>query len=254
MKKITVCFWLIAVCVIAIQSPLYGQNYLSRERENEIKLSGRYYWGEGSDFIEELAKLSASVDLSNQIIQDAVVQAEQHDEVLKAIEMGAHLDRLPQEGRIKILAWIAKENVLLTVTTQRPITRYEPQSVLSDPIDQQGETVTQPELVQTPERTLVSTDNPVLQELAACRTFNDVRRVATLNGFVRGEIGSGAKGFLNPEDCIIAVFTTDGTLSALLGAGGDSRIDLVSGRIMQNPEQYYNQEDYYVWYMQLKHF
>jgi len=33
---------------------------------------------------------------------------------------------------------------------------------------------------------------------------------------VRGEIGAGSKGFSNPENCIIAVFTTNGALTALL--------------------------------------
>jgi len=270
MKKLKsqrlVCFLLIAVSAIVIQPRLYGQNYLSKERENEIKMSGNYYWGEGSDFIEELAKLSASVELSNHIIQDAVGQSEQLDEILKAIDTGAHLDRLPQQGKIKILAWIAKESVMLTVTVQRPITQnYEPQYIPSvhvvqdveDPVIVVEERFifpdafdSQPVIAPTPERVHIATDNPVLQQLAACRNYGDVRRVATMNGLVRGEFGKGSKGFSNPDNCIIAVFNSGGLLEALLDAGGSSRIDLLSGISIQNPERYYNRD--YLWYMQVK--
>jgi len=266
-----VYFLLIAVIAFAIRPSLYGQDYLPKERENEIKMSGRYYWGEGSDFVEELAKLSASVELSNQIIKDAVGQSGQLDEILKAIDLGAHLERLPQQGKIKILAWIAKDSVLLMVATQRPITQnYVSQSVPPVPDVQKEEDVPQPvpsgsdvqkeeeAYVPTPENAptskmnSVATTNPVLQELAGCKTYKEVRRMATKNGLVRGEIGSGSKGFLNPENCIIAVFTADGTLSALLDTGGNSRTDLLSGQTVQNPDRYYNQGGYYLWYMQQK--
>ena len=273
-----VCFLLIAVFAIAIQTHLYGQDYLPKERENEIKMSEKYYWGEGSDFIEELAKLSAFVELSNQIIKDAVGQSEQQDEILKTIQMGAHLERLQQQGKIKILAWIVKDSVLLTVTTQRqrPITQtFVPKPDLPAPVVHKEEEVVPPpeivptlETIPTPEITPMSemksvsaasvltesvpTKNPVLQELAACRTYKDVKRVATKNGIVRGQIGKGSIGFLNPENCIIAVFSPDGTLSALLDTGGDFRTDLLSGNKIQNPDRYYNPSEYYLWYMQQK--
>ena len=244
-------FLLIAVFTIAIQPLLYGQDYLSKEKENEIKMSGDYYWGEGSDFIEELAKLNASVELSNQIIQDAVGQSEQLEEILKTIDMGAHLGRLPQQGKIKILAWIAKEDVFVTV--KRPIMQpFEPQPISSNPFQEVEETVfyEEEENVFYPEMNPVATDNPVLRELAACSNYKEVKRVATMNGLVRGEIGAGSKGFSNPEDCIIAVFNSDGTLSALFDTGYNSRTDLLSGQTVQNPEQYYNRD--YLWYMQIK--
>ena len=257
-----VCFLLIVIFAIAIQPCLYGQEYLSKESEKEIKTSGNYYWSESSDFDEEIAKMNASVELSNQIIKDAVGQSKQSDEILKTINTSAHLDRLPQQGKIKILAWIPKENVLLTVAVQRPITQqaYEPQHIVAEPVVKEEESVYQPEveiLVQEgpifqQEKIAVATDNPVLQQLAACKTYGDVRRAATMNGLVCGEIGSGSKGFLNPENCIIAVFTVDGMLSALLNIGNNSRTDLLSGKTVQNPEQYYSREKYFLWYMQQK--
>jgi len=250
-----VYFLSFAVFTIAVHPLLYGQDYLSRERENEIKMSGNYYWGESSDFVEEKAKLNASVELSNQIIKEAIFQSEQLEEILKAIETGAHLKRLPQQGRIKILAWIAKDSVMLTVsvTTQRPITQFtEPQAIVSEPDKKEVIVPKQGPTIPVPPRDPVETDNPVLQELAACATFNDVRRVATIKGLVKGTIGEGSKGFLKPEDCIIAVFTSDGKLAALLDTGGQSRIDLLSGNTVQNPDQYYKGDDYYLWYMMQK--
>ena len=256
---------LVAVFSTAIRPLLYGQDFMSRERENEIKMSGKYYWGEGSDFVEEMAKLIAFVELSNQIIQDAVGQSEQLDEILKAIDMGAHLERLPLQGKNKILAWIAKDSVLLTVTNQRPITRNEPQpppaapaiqgQQESDPQPEPEQELTsapQPELESIHELNPVTTGNIVLQELSSCKTYNEVRRVATINGLVRGQIGAGSIGFLNPENCIIAVFNSNGMLLALLDTGGNSRMDILSGNTVSNPEQYYNREGYYLMYMQQK--
>ena len=250
-----ICFLMFAVFTIAVQPLLFGQDYLSREGENEIKMSGKYYWGEGSDFVEEMAKLNASVELSNHIIKDAVIQSEQLDEILKAIETGVHLERLQQQGKIKILAWIAKDSVMLTVsvTTLRPITQItEPQAIVSEPIKKEAPVPKQEPTIPAPVRDIVETNNSVLQELAACRTFNDVRRVANTKGLVRGTIGGGSKGFQNPEDCIIAVFTSDGQLAALLDTGSQARIDLLSGKTVQNPEQYYNEGDYLLWYMMQK--
>jgi hypothetical protein len=76
--------------------------------------------------------------------------------------------------------------------------------------------------------------------------------VAKRNGVVSGEINKGSKGFANPSNCIIAVFTADRTLSALLDVGSGSRTDLLSGETIQNPEQYYPQGEYYLLYMQQK--
>ena len=243
---------LLILLIITLSPSIYGQDYLLKERENEIKTSGKYYWGEGSDFIEDIAKLNASVELSNQILKDAVGQTEQQDEILKAISTGAHLERLQQQGKIKILAWIDKDSVLLTVTTQRPITqRSEPKPKPSSSLSQQ---VIQPNVASAPkiDSNPVAAGNSVLQQLTSCKTYREVKRVATMNGLVRGEIGKGSSGFTNPENCIIAVFTKDGVLSALLDTGGSSRTDLLSGNTIQNPEQFYDQEEYSLWYMQVK--
>jgi hypothetical protein len=253
-KQHITAFSLIAMLAIALQTPLYGQDYLSKERENEIKMSGNYYWGECSDFDEDMAKLCASADLSNRIIEAAVVQTTQQDEILKAIDTGTHLERLPQQGKVKILAWIAKDSVLVTVTTQRPITQTPATTPMNlNPVIQpEEEFVAQSEPEPIPEPILAPTGNSVMQQLAACKTYNEVKRVAKKNGVVSGIINTGSKGFANPTECIIAVFTADGALSALLDVGNVSRTDLLSGNTVQNPEQYYPTEEYSLLYMQQK--
>jgi hypothetical protein len=247
---------LMLVLLIAVQAPLFGQDYLSKERENEIKISGNYFWGECSDFDEDMAKLCAYDDLSDRIVKDAVMQTIQQDEILKTIETGAHLDRLQQQGKVKILAWIAKDSVLLTVTMQRPITQTPATTpTVPAPVSQpEEEFVAQPEPEPTPipKATIALTNNSVMQQLAACKTYNDVKRVAKKNGVVSGNINTGSKGFANPAECIIAVFAADGALSALFDVGNASRIDLLSGNTVQNPEQYYPTEAYSLLYMQQK--
>jgi len=227
-------FALIVMLLIAISPYLSAQKYLSKERENEIKMSEQYFWGECSDFKEEGAKQCAFVELSNQIIKSAVHQSNKMDEILKAIEMKVRFERLQQQGRIKILTWIVKDSVFVTI--QKPILRAsESKPALPD-------TDIQPAMKE----------NPILQELAACKTYNDVRRVATMKGLVRGSKINSSEGFANPEKCIIAVFTSEGALAALLDTGSSSRTDLLSGKTVQNPEEYYNREEFFLWYMQQK--
>lgn len=238
MKQITYILMITAL-LLSFSFCLSAQNYLPKERENEIKLSGKYYWGECSDFKEVEAKQCALVDLSNQIIKTAVNQSIKVEEILKAIEMSAHFEPLRQQGKQKILAWIEKDSVF--VTTKKPITQLSD----SKPIEQ-----TPPPASES--KPAATDNNTVLQKLAACKTYNDVKRVAIMNGLVRGSIINSSKGFANPAKCIIAVFTLDGTLSALLDTGGSSRTDLISGKTIQNPEQYYNRENYYLIYMQQK--
>ena len=85
--------------------------------------------------------------------------------------------------------------------------------------------------------------DPVIKELTECKTYNDIIRVARPHGFVFGR--NSSKGFQYPEQCIIAIFTPDGTLSALLDKGDDLRTDLLSGKMVQNPEQFYKQQGKY---------
>jgi len=235
---------------------LSAQNYLSEEKEIEIKTSESYYWDECSGFDAAAARQCAFTSLRDRIIEDAVNQTIKQEEVLKAIDMGAHFDNLQQKGKIKILAWIAKDSVF--VTTQKPIMKMQAETKpqQTPPVIQQPpvteEEPSTPVLVPTLTPVPVATDNPVLKELIECKNFKDVKRVATMNGLVKGTIGRGSEGFSNPEKCIIAVFTGDGTLSALLDVGSNSRTDMLSGKTVQNPEQYYKGDEYNLWYLQQK--
>jgi hypothetical protein len=275
--------------VIFLPCMLFGQNYLAKEKEDEIKVSGKYFWSECSAFKEDEAKQCALTDLSNRVIEDVINQSRKKDEVLKIIEMNANFDQLPQKGKIKILAWIAKDNVF--VTTRKSITQTpapivqppvkkepapapviqpqpapvsEPETVMNpvvtkDSINHQTETIINPvatkDSINHQTETIinpVATDDPVLKKLLDCKTYEEVKRVVTINGFVRGSKLNSSAGFANPEKCIIAVFTANGALLALLDKGSSSRTNLLSGKTVQNPEQYYNREEHYLWYLQQK--
>jgi hypothetical protein len=234
---------------------LYGQSYLLKEKENDIKVSGEYYWGECSDFSEDNARQGAFVELSNLIINDAVNQSIKQDEILKAIELGAHFDRVQQKGKVKILAWIAKDSVFVTI--QKPITQSTPtQPIAAQSADERisvvGTPITSPNMDVAPTLTQnpVQTDNPILKELLSCKTSKDIHRVARTNGLVRGI--NSSDGFPNPEKCFIAVFVTDGTLLALYDVGDGSRTDLLTGKTALNPEQLYDLDSHFLWYLQQK--
>jgi hypothetical protein len=236
MKLIKLNFILTASLAVAFVPCLYGQNYLSEEREIEIKMSGKYYYAGCANIDPDEAKRCALFALGEKIIKNVVNQSLKQDEVLKELEMSAHLDNLQQEGRTEILAWIAKDSVFVTAkkTVVKQTSEPAPKPAPIQPAKEEVPTIV--------------TANPVLKELAACKTFKDVRRIATMNGVVIcGELNN-LEG-CPYEKCIIAVFATDKALIALFDTGGNSRTDLLSGKMVQNPEQHYNREQYYLWYL-----
>jgi hypothetical protein len=231
----------------------FGQ-YLSKERETEIKMSEKYYWGECSDFRADEAREYARRDLCYSIIGDAVNQSIKRDEVLKTIELGIHVDSLQQKGKkVRIIAWIAKDSVRIIFQTQGPdvvpVIEVKPDTIATDSSAIRKEV--QPDTIVTDSsairKEVPDTINPAIRKLAECKNYNEVIRVAT-GGFIRG---SSKDGFSDPEKCIIAVFTKgEKTLSALLYVGDASRVDLMSGKTIQNYEQYYSPEEYFLLYLQ----
>jgi len=255
-------FTLIIMMITAFAPCLPAQNYLSKERENEIKTSGKYYWNECSDFKEQEAKQCAFDELCYRVIEDAANQTERLDTA--AIKTNARFDLLQQQGKIKILAWIEKtaqqiESVEEEVIWQAiqadeiQVDKVEKEIVRqpTQPVSQpQPETVSEPK--QVPQQKQEQYPGRVLQELIACKDYDCVRRVAITSGLVRGSKLNSSEGFGNPEKCIIAVFTADKKLSALLDAGKGSRKDLLTSKTIQNPEQYYDLKIYFLWYLQQK--
>ncbi|MDR0537613.1 MAG: hypothetical protein LBH04_06180 [Tannerellaceae bacterium] len=238
---------IIILLLLAFAPCIFAPNVLLPERVKEIKESGWYYWGDCAAFSADEAKSGALYywsKLSEKIIADAVKQSITQDEALKALEMNANFDNLRQDGKV-VLAWIAKGSVFVTV--KKPIGQMPPPaSVQSTNTDRDS---VHPVSSQNTAMVPVATDNPVLQELSACKNYKDVQRVARNNGLVAGE---SARGFAHPEKCIIAVFTAEDTLVALLDTGGNSRTDLLSGKTVQNPEQHYKGNGYKLQYLQQK--
>lgn len=135
--------------IVVLPYMLWGQNYLSEEKEFEIKMSGKYYWDECSDFKEDDAKQCAFSFLSTRIVEDTFSQSRKTDRMPKTIETGVHFDRLQQKGyKIKILAWIAKDSVFVNTTYVVP--------------------------------------GSALQELVVCEKRKDIIRLVRKYGFVRG--------------------------------------------------------------------
>lgn len=255
-------FALIVMLITAFVPCLSAQDYLSKEWENEIKTSGKYYWSECSDFKEEEAKQCA-LDELKQVIKDAVDQTGRWNESFDAI----NFDRLQQQGKIKIMAWVAKdptvqqgesveeESGVRQQPEKTPVDTVKkevaiPQTPILVPVAEQKPIAEPKPIVEpAPVSISVSTLNPALQELKACKDYNCVRHVALTKGFVRGSKRNSPEGFNNPEQCIIAVFTADYKLAALLDAGGDVRVDLLTGEAIQNYQEHYNLETYFLWYL-----
>lgn len=240
MKKITI---LMAMMVL-LPSIVFAQGFLSEEREREIK-TDNYYWEEGNAFDETMAYHDALNNLTERIIGDVIYQTKKRDEVLKELEMKAHTGRIRQEGMVCVVAWIAKDSVF--VTTQRPLNRPQEPSVTPPSSNNVEPPVTKP----NPNANTNKVDDPVLQELMSCKSYKDVTKVANRHGFVKGDFNTSA-GFDRPDLCIIAVFDSNRTLVALLDKGSSSRMDLLSGQTIQNPESHYRSKGYTIWYLQRK--
>ena len=215
----------------------YGQEILPKEQEREIKTSGRYYFSECSAFEEAIAKECALKDLTQEVLIDIVRQSIKSDETLikKTIEMRAKTASLSMIGKIKILAWIEKDSVLMS-TTSEPTPMSEPTPTpTSTPTPEST-----PTPASTPPPSASTIANPVVRDLASCETFDQFRRMA--DGFKRqGKLiyGASKASFANPDQCLVAVFSPERKLIALLDAGQGARKDLMTGNTIQNAEQHF---------------
>jgi len=300
MIKTKYYIWLTIALIFTFQCEVFGQTFLSKEQEKNIKVSRKYFFGEGSDFNIDIAHQNALEDLTNQIISAKILQSTKAEEVIKEMEIRAHINRLEQKGKIKIIAWIAKDSVLVnnnspvnyeqanakeaeqlmqkindylnegncdraqkvynswkefskTTNTaiEHRIVECKSGNGATKSITEKTETVekkvTQPEIQEELPKQIIQTtatiNDPIMKELTACKTQNDVMRVARLHGLVYGR--NSSKGFKYPEKCIIAVFNSGGTLLALLDKGTDFRTDFLTGKTIQNPEWYYNRQEGY---------
>lgn len=237
MKKITI----LMATMVLFPSIMFAQSFLSEKQELEIKTE-KYYWEEGNAFDETRAYHDALNNLTERIISDVVYQTKKRDEVLKELEMKAHTGRIRQEGMVCVVAWIAKDSVF--VTTQRPLNPPQEPVVTPPSSTNEKPSVTTP----NPGTNTNTVDDPVLQELMSCKNYKEVNKVASRHGFVKGDFNTSA-GFDRPDLCLIAVFGSNWTLAALLDKGNSSRLDLLSGQTIQNPESYYRNKGYNLWYI-----
>lgn len=253
---------IIAAILIFFPGVVFAQHYLTEEQEQNIKLSGKYYWDEGSAFDDVKAYHIALNNLTERIISDALFQTKKREEVLKELEMGAHTGRIKQEGMTHVLAWIAKDSVF--ITSHRPLNPPQESFQLAEtpkePISATRQSNTDndynnesqpssPTIVSSRTSTNNNVGNTVVQELMNCKNYKDVNKVARRHGLVTGEINR-MDGFDKPEMCYIAVFDSNWYVVALLGKGTSSRMDLLSEKLIQNPTNQYIKEGYNILYLQ----
>jgi len=100
--------------LFVFQTNIYGQGLLTREQEREIKTSGKYYFNEYSALGATEAKEGAIQGLTQKVIMELKSQTLNADEAMikNALETRAQTSVLSQTGRVIILAWIEKANVL----------------------------------------------------------------------------------------------------------------------------------------------
>lgn len=207
---------------------LNAQQFITNERIMEIKTTGNYYWAEKFDpQSTDVASGDALNQLTEQIISDVVSTTTQKAEVLKAIEMGAHLDFVKVRKGVCVLAWISKDSVF--ITTRRPIQKTDNKP-------------DKPQVEQPSEIT-----DPVVNALVNCKNYREAYQTINKKG-IRSAWNS-SDGIEHVEQCMIAVFSSDGSLQALLDKGNNSRLDLISHTIIDNPETYYRNKNHNLLYI-----
>ena len=245
---------LITVFLLLPAMNCFGQETLSREQEREIKVSGKYYFAECAAFDEAVAKECALRDLTQTVIAKMLQQAirsEKPEEMQKIIEMRANMAQLPTIGRVQILAWVSKDSIFLQNEANiTPEPMPEPASTSTPEPEPMPELSVQiPEPVTTPPSIdhISNIANPIIQDLSASETLAQFTRKA--DSWARqGRLvyGNRKMAFARPDNCHIAVFSSSGTLIALLGEGNMSRANLMTGETVPDPEQHYN-KDRLIW-------
>lgn len=221
---------------------LFAQEYLPFEEEKRIKFSDDYYWAESSDFSLEQATIQAMDCLVEKVISDVVFKTIERNEVLEELELKVNKARIRQEGKAHMIVWIAKDSV--SIIAQKPL-----QSDLKEPNQQHAAMPQQSNDDNSGGDTNSATDSAI-EALKSCKNYKEVNRITRQYGFMRGEINS-SKGFDHPENCIIAVFSADNTLVALLDKGSSSRFDCLTGQVIDSPESFYDTNNgYKLWYLQ----
>lgn len=219
---------------------LFSQEYLSFEEEKRIKFSDDYYWAESSDFDLEQATIQAMDYLVEKVISDAVYQTIERNEMLEELELKVNKSRIRQEGKFHMIVWIAKDSV--TVKVQKPLQ--------SDSKEQNQQLTEIPKQKEDGNSAGYTNKDSAIDALKSCKNYKEVNRVTRQYGFMRGELNS-SKGFDHPEYCYIAVFSDDYKMVALLDKGTSSRIDLITGQVINNPESFYDKnKGYKLWYFQ----
>ena len=219
---------------------LFSQEYLSFEEEKRIKFSDDYYWAESSDFSLDQATIQAMDRLVEKVISDAVFQTIERNEMLEELELKVNKARIRQEGKYHMIVWIAKDSVSITV--QKPLQ--------SDSEEQNQYHTELPKQKEDGNSAGYTNTDSAIDALKSCKNYKDVNRVTRQYGFIRGELNS-SKGFDHPENCLIAVFSDDYKMVALLDKGSPSRVDLLTGQIIDNPESVYDKnKGYKLWYFQ----
>ena len=236
MKQQIVNITLTAMFAFITVIDCFAQETMSREQEREIKISGKYYFGECSAFDEVDAKECALRELTQAVLVTVLqesIKSEKPAELQKNMEMRANTARLPQTGKIKILAWIAKDSIYVTKT--------EPQQTVT-PVPEPAK----PEQANgNSSRSDIA--DPVVKDLADAGDYTQfVRKADSWKRQGKLIYGSRKTSFIRPDNCHIAVFSSSRTLIALLGEGNTSRKDLLTGKTIQNPEQHYS-NDNLVW-------
>ena len=254
--KMTKFFTIIFLFLLPLHS--IGQELLTEDRVREMQKSGKYYFSVGYGFNEEEATKSAIRELTTRIIVGMVQQTIKSDkvEMQNMVEMQAQSATLgqTQDGRVRVFTWIEKGIFSAEQDHPSPASAPTPAPTHAHAPAQTSTPAPTPAPAPTPELASDPTpvpvpvsipsspsspstiSNPIARELATTQTFADFRRMA--DGFRRqGKLvyGTNKASFVNPDDCHVAVFSSDQRLIALVEAGRD----LLSGNTIQNVEQHF---------------
>ena len=227
----------------------YSQRSITPEEYQKIITTDAYYWGRSDfDLPLDTAKKQAREKLINQISE--VGKSINENDLMKR----ASYVKLEVEGnRTRIIFYIPKDSLyiehLVEIKTVGKDNKPEPvqqKEVIKEPIVEKPKEVELkkeqepiPPKVET-KPVKVESGNEIIRTLSQLIDFNSF--CIQLNKYKRQGLLFDSQSGTAPdalENCIMAIFENE-VLKALYDSGSSSRKDFLSGKIVQKPEDYYN--------------
>ncbi len=234
----------------------------SKDIERDVKMSGKYYYGEGIDSVVGSAREIAFDDLKLMILEKMMEENKELTNVdCKSLEDNFETIEIELEGRVKIVMFTPKsdlhfeydgenrvvvsreEGVVLLPSTSTSTPTPEPEAVIEEesiatPIVETSETEAEAEveaLSTTPNsegdiESIQKGTDPIIAELLDIKSYSEARHI--LNRYkYSGQLKYGKfETMPESQDCFLMILNSGDIVDILDSAQSPERVSLTTGK------------------------